>query len=86
MANVSYIPVVDGGPTNALGFAYNFINNDSLIEYLSVISGLNIKISNWAKKMQLAKAIATQVAVDTVQYTSFMRVFLMNLTSGFSYY
>jgi hypothetical protein len=71
MANVSYIPVVDGGPTNALGFAYNFLNNDSLIEYLSVISGLNIKISNWAKKMQLAKAIATQAAVDTVQYSGF---------------
>ena len=47
------------------------MNNDSLIEYLSVISGLNIKISNWAKKMQLAKAIATQAAADTIQYSGF---------------
>jgi len=52
--------------TDSIKSAIMFLQNQSLIEYMSVICGLNLKSSEWQMKENLVKAIVSNAAQDAI--------------------
>jgi hypothetical protein len=44
--------------------AFNMLQNNSMIDYVSVQSGINMKQAEWDKKLEVAKALAKNAASD----------------------
>lgn len=54
--------------TDSISSAYMFAQNEALIEYLSVVCGLDLKKSEYKLKMELIKAIISKVPTDIIDY------------------
>ena len=49
---------------------YNFLYNSALFDYIGNQCGLNMKSSEWQKKIDLLKALTTNLPSDLAEYTS----------------
>lgn len=54
--------------TDSIEGAYMFAQNEALMEYLSVVCGLDLKKSEYKLKMDLVKAIITKMPTDIIDY------------------
>lgn len=56
--------------TDDITSAYMFTQNEALIEYLSVVCGLDLKKSEYKLKMDLVKAIVSKMPSDVIDYSA----------------